>query len=100
MLADGTYAEILQVGWIRVDVDGDGLHELVALGDMVGERPPGTVYDVFGEVPEETPIEKQRVFVQGNIYKGWDAIPDAYKGPTSIMDPSYYRGTTLGTLKF
>ncbi len=100
MLSDGTYAEILQVGWIRVDVDGDGLLELVALGDRVGERPPGTVYDVFGEIPEETPIEEQRVFVQGNIYKGWDAIPDAYKGPTSQMDLSFKRGTTLGTLKF
>ncbi|MEN8163934.1 MAG: transporter substrate-binding domain-containing protein [Acidobacteriota bacterium] len=100
MLADGTYAEILQVGWIRVDVDGDGLLELVALGDRVGERPPGTVYDVFGEIPDETPIEKQRIFVKGSIYKGWDAIPDAYKGPTSQMDLSYKRGTTLGTLQF
>ncbi len=100
MMADGTYSEILQVGWIRVDVDGDGLFELVALGDRVGEMPPGTVYDVFGEVPEETPIEEQRVFVQGNIYKGWDAIPDAYKGPTSIMDVGWKSGATLGTLKF
>ena len=100
MMADGTYSEILQVGWIRVDVDGDGLVELVALGDRVGEMPPGTVYDVFGEVPEEAAIEKQRIFVQGNIYKGWDAVPDAYKGPTGIMDVGWKSGTTLGTLKF
>ncbi len=100
MLADGTYSEILQVGWIRVDVDGDGLLESVALGDRVGERPPGSVYDVFGEIPEETPIEEQRVFVQGNIYKGWDAIPEAYKGPTNIMDVGWKSGVTLGTLKF
>ncbi len=35
MLGDGTYAKILQVGWIRVDVDGDGLYELVPLGENV-----------------------------------------------------------------
>lgn len=100
MMSDGTYSEILNVGWIRVDVDGDGLVELVAMGDHVGEMPPGSVYDVFGDIPEDAPPEKQRVFVKGNIYKGWDAIPDAYKGPTSQMDLSYKRGTTLGTLKF
>lgn len=100
MMADGTYSEILKVGWIRVDVDGDGLVELVAMGDRVGEMPPGSVYDVFGEIPEDAPAEKQRVFVKGNIYQGWDAIPDAYKGPTSQMDLSYKRGTTLGTLQF
>ena len=100
MMTDGTYIEILQVGWIRVDVDGDGLVELVALGDRVGQEPPSGVYDVFGEIPEDTPVEKQRVFIKGNIYKGWDAIPDAYKGQTSIMDMSFKRGTTLGTIKF
>ena len=100
MMADGTYSKILKLGWIRVDVDGDGLVELVAMGDRVGQMPPGSVYDVFGEIPEDAPTEKQRVFVKGNIYKGWDAIPDAYKGPTSQMDLSYKRGTTLGTLKF
>ncbi len=39
MLADGTYAKILQIGWIQVDVDGDGLDELVPIGDTVGRAP-------------------------------------------------------------
>jgi polar amino acid transport system substrate-binding protein len=101
MLADGTYAEILQVGWIRVDVDGDGLDELVALGDTVGELPPGSVYDVFGKEPEIEP-EKQRVYIQGSMFEGWDAIPDHLKakGPAGQNDPTIKQGTTLFTLKF
>jgi polar amino acid transport system substrate-binding protein len=99
MLADGTYTKILQVGWIKADVDGDGLDELVALGDHVGQRPPGTVYDVFGTEPE-TPEEKQRIFVAGSVYEGWAAVPDRYKGPSGPMDPTFKHGTTLFTLKF
>jgi len=102
MLADGTYGDILQVGWIRVDVDGDGLDELVALGDYVGDVPPGTVYDVFGSPPAELPTERQRIVVQGNVYEGWDAIPEELKakGPASQGDVTYKQGTTLMTFKF
>lgn len=101
MLGDGTYAEILQVGWIRADVDGDGLYELVPLGENVGELPPSTVYDVFGEVPEDETPETKRVVIQGNIYKGWDAIPDRYKqAPSPGGGTSYKYGTTMMTLKF
>ncbi len=102
MLTDGTYAAILQVGWIRVDVDGDGRTEVVALGDSVGEIPPGSVYDVFGDAPDAAMVapEKQRIFVKGNVYEGWAAIPDAYKGPAGVNDLAFKQGTTLFTLKF
>ncbi len=102
MQGDGTYAEKLQVGWIRVDVDGDGLYELVPYGDHLGEYPPGTVYDVFGEMPDgDAAPEKQRIVVQGNIYEGWDAIPDRYKVPPSQGGPTSWKyGTTLMSLKF
>ncbi len=102
MLGDGSYAEILQVGWIRVDVDGDGLYELVPFGEHVGDTPPGRVYDVFGELPEETPTDKHRVVIRGSIYEGWDAIPEQYRmrGPAGVMDTTFRQGTTLMTLKF
>jgi ABC-type amino acid transport substrate-binding protein len=99
MFTDGTYGEILKVGSILVDIDGDGLDELVTLGDVVGQAPPGTVYDVFGKEPE-TPPEKQRVFVSGSVYEGWDAIPDRYKGPAGPNDPTFKYGTTIFSLKF
>lgn len=99
MIADGTCSEILQVGWIRVDVDGDGLYELVPPGDLVGSAPPGSVYDVFGKAPE-TEQEKERVFIQGSVYEGWDAIPERYKGPAGPNDPTFKHGTTVFSLKF
>jgi polar amino acid transport system substrate-binding protein len=101
MLTDGTFAEILHLGWIQVDVDGDGRDEVVALGDQVGLAPPGSIYDVFGEMPENPP-EEQRFFIQGNIYEGWDAIPEQYKvqGPADPMDTTFKQGTTLFTLQF
>jgi ABC-type amino acid transport substrate-binding protein len=102
MLADGTFAEILQLGWIQVDVDGDGRDEMVALGDRVGQVPPGSVYDVFGTAPEEDPPEKRRYVVQGSIFEGWDAIPDQYKaaGPADHDNVTFKQGTTLFTLQF
>jgi len=99
MMADGTYSRILQVGWIRVDIDGDGRDELVALGESVTPPPFGGVYDVFGEEPE-VPPEKQRIFVAGSVYEGWDAIPDRYKGPAGPTEPTFKYGTTIFSLKF
>lgn len=99
MMADGTYSEILQVGWIRIDIDGDGRDELVPLGDTAAPPSFGSVYDVFGKEPE-TPPEKQRIFVAGSIYEGWDAVPDRYKGPAGPNDVTFKHGTTIFSLKF
>jgi len=103
MQGDGSYARILRVGWIRVDVDGDGLYELVPLGEQVGDSPPGYVYDVFGVLPDQqAPPNQQRIVIRGSIYEGWDAIPEEYKarGPAGIMDTTMKQGTTVMTLKF
>lgn len=101
MQGDGTYSEILQVGWIRVDVDGDGLYELVPLGDQIGKLPPRSVYDVFGDMPEDEEPEKKRILIQGDIYEGWDAIPDRYKQPPSPGGSTSFKyGDTMMTLTF
>jgi ABC-type amino acid transport substrate-binding protein len=101
MFADGTFAQILQLGWIRVDIDGDGREEVVALGDRVGLVPPGSVYDVFGKVPTAPP-EKERFVIDGKVYEGWDAIPEQYKaqGPADYMDTTFKQGTTVYKLQF
>lgn len=99
MLVDGTFGEILRVGWIRADVDGDGRDELVALADQVGLPAPGSVYDVFGTAPDAPP-EKERIFIRGSIFEGWDAVPDRFKGHAGPNDVTFKHGTTLFTLKF
>jgi hypothetical protein len=40
--------------------------------------------------------------VHGNVYEGWDAIPEDLKakGPASQGDVTYKQGTTLMTFKF
>jgi polar amino acid transport system substrate-binding protein len=102
MLGDGSYAKILNVGWIRVDTDGDGLYELVPLGENVAALTRGSVYDVFGEMPGDAAPKKQRISIHGDIYEGWDAIPDRYKQPPTSAggDTSFKYGTTVMTLKF
>jgi polar amino acid transport system substrate-binding protein len=102
MLGDGSYAKILNVGWIRVDTDGDGLYELVPFGENIAALTPGSVYDVFGEMPKDVPVTKHRISIHGDIYEGWDAIPDRYKLPPTSAggDTSFKYGTTVMTLKF
>lgn len=101
MLQDGTYAEALGMGWVRIDVDGDGLDEMVTLAEAVGSAPPGTVYDVFGDEPD-IPPEKQRFIIGGTVFEGWAAIPNDIKaqGPASPMEPRMKQGVTVFTLKF
>ena len=100
-MTDGTYAKILQFAWILVVVNGVGLDELVPIGDTVGRAPPTSVYDVFGEMPETDP-EKQRIFIQGSIFEGWDAIPEQYRarGPADNNDVVFHQGNTVFTLQF
>ncbi len=50
----------------------------------------------------ETDPEKQRIFIQGSIFEGWDAIPEQYKakGPAETMTHPSTKGTTVFTLQF
>ena len=47
MIADGSYHRLLQLDWIRADVDGDGRREYVPHADQTGPRPPERSYELF-----------------------------------------------------
>src|SRR5262249_43083005 len=47
LLADGTYNRILQLSWIRADVDGDGKLELIPSGRHIGTSAPTDNYTLF-----------------------------------------------------
>jgi ABC-type amino acid transport substrate-binding protein len=47
MLADGAYNRILDLSWIRADVDGDGVADLILRGDQAGAKPPEGGYEVL-----------------------------------------------------
>jgi ABC-type amino acid transport substrate-binding protein len=100
MLADGTYNDILQLSWIRADVDGDGRLELVPRTDKIGAVAPVAGYHVVwpgqGKDPSATP---DRFLIKGQLYESWAAVPDHYKVPSS--DPvDGYPGSTSGLVGF
>jgi polar amino acid transport system substrate-binding protein len=66
MIADRTYHRVLQVDWIRADVDGDGIPEYVPRSDQPGPTEPQQVYTLFSaqsEISGLAPIHGQRLQV-------------------------------------
>jgi len=87
MIADRTYHRLLNVDWLRADVDGDGRPELISRTDQAGLAPPTTTYDLFLSTPSSKPAEPApsgpRFYLGGNIYEGWASVPKNYKVPES-----------------
>ena len=84
MIADGSYHRLLQLDWIRADVDGDGRREYVPHADQTGPRPPERSYELFATgSPTAEPGATRRFYFGGNIYEGWSTVPERYKAPSS-----------------
>lgn len=97
MISDGTYNRILQLNWIRADVDGDGLLELVLGSTNAGLNAPEDGYDVFVTEGQTTEAPaNSHYWVDGRLYNSWDTVPDRYKtAPTTISSPSLTGGGML-----
>ena len=79
MIADGTYHRILELNWIKVDVDGDGLYEFMLDGTHAGTEEPRNTYEVF---VQETGMQNEavnRYYIDGKLYDNWEQIPEEYK---------------------
>ena len=84
MIADGSYHRLLQLDWIRADVDGDGLREYVPHDDQIGPRPPEQSYVLFATAsPTAEPGATPRFYFGGNIYEGWSTVPERFKAPAA-----------------
>ena len=84
MLADGTYNVILQLDWIRADVDHDGKPELVAPPTHAGTVAPTTGYTILAGLPSDSAVRfevRQRYWIDGRVYETWDDVPERYKTP-------------------
>ena len=82
MVADGSYNRILRLNWIRTDMDGDGRVELVLAGNKAGSKAPTSSYDVFFKSSTAvTSSSKDRYYVDGRFYEGWEQVPQQYKVP-------------------
>lgn len=91
MVADGSYHRILDLNWIRTDVDGDGQTELVLRGDRAGHEPPKGAYQVNlnnSTLMSRSPEQQETYHIGGNNYQGWGNVPDQYKiAPLSQPSP-------------
>jgi ABC-type amino acid transport substrate-binding protein len=95
MVSDGSYNEILQLNWIRADVDGDGLVELVMGSAYTGPDAPDSSYDVL-TTDKSTGGAYSRYWIDGKLYSSWNEVPDQYKAvPTKGSTSSLTGGGML-----
>ncbi|RLD82760.1 MAG: hypothetical protein DRJ15_00525 [Bacteroidetes bacterium] len=80
MIAEGTYNRILELNWVRADMDGDGTMELILDGNAAGTAPPEYTYGVSSD---QSMVKKQvntdRYYINGKFYNSWDQVPQEYK---------------------
>jgi polar amino acid transport system substrate-binding protein len=102
MISDRTYHRLLHVDWIRADVNGDGVQELVPRNDRPGPKAPDHVYSLFSEprpaastsATEETP----GFYIGGSIYRDWASVPASYK--VVNQQPPDARRSTASVFRF
>ena len=97
MIFDRSYHRLLQLDWIRADIDGDGLREYVPHDDQTGPHAPERSYLLLttGSPTLESPTTR-RFYFGGNVYEGWSTVPERYKAPDfSTPGPSRYTVKTF-----
>jgi polar amino acid transport system substrate-binding protein len=93
MQADGTYNRVLRLNSIAIDIDDDGVKELV-LADInleVGTITSG--YDVYSN--NKSLPEKKRYSIRDTIYNGWDEVPDDYRSMDDVIPDTRKEGFSL-----
>lgn len=89
MSQDGSYHELLGLDWLAMDINNDGVAELVPRGETIGVLPPQSSYTVYyDEKGQQAP---KQYYIGGKMYDSWDDIPDKYKHKVDVSassDPS------------
>ena len=78
MMADGSIHKILEVDWIRTDMDGDGNAELVLGGKRAGAKPPIASYEWL-TLQKRPKGKRSRIWIEGITYENWEQVPRRYK---------------------
>ncbi|WP_215224052.1 substrate-binding periplasmic protein [Echinicola shivajiensis] len=89
MSHDGSYHKLLGLDWLAMDINNDGVAELVPRGETIGVLPPQSSYMVYYDEDEKQ--APKQYYIGGKMYDSWDDIPDKYKHKidvTSSSDPS------------
>jgi len=80
MVADGSFNELLELNWIKADIDGDGNMELVLGSNMAGTSAPQNIYGLMMDSSFKNQKNgPTRYYIDGKLYEDWDNIPKSYK---------------------
>ena len=80
MIADGSFNEVLELNWVRADIDGDGKMEMVLGSDKAGISAPQNIYGLMmDESYKNQKNGPSRYYVDGKLYEDWGDIPQNYK---------------------
>jgi len=80
MIADGSFNELLELNWIKADIDGDGNMEMVLGSNMAGTSAPQNIYGLMMDNSYKNQKNgPTRYYVDGKLYEDWDNIPKSYK---------------------
>jgi len=80
MIADGSFNELLELNWVKADIDGDGNMELVLGSNMAGSSAPQNIYGLMLDSSYKNQKNgPTRYYVDGKLYEDWDNIPKSYK---------------------
>ena len=96
MIADESFNKILELNWVKADVDHDGKMELVLGSNMAGSSAPQNIYGLMMDESYKKKNGPQRYYVDGKLYEDWDNIPKSYKldlveDKTPSMEDTYIR---------
>jgi hypothetical protein len=86
MLKDGTYHEIMGVGRLVADVDGDGTMEVIMVGDPAETLNPEEVFQDKSQ-PSENGMEHW-FLVKGKLFSSLDDIPPDLRATMKAPQPT------------
>lgn len=97
MIIDGSFNDILELNWVRADIDGDGRTELVLGSNMAGTSAPQNIYGLMMDNSYKDKLNgPTRYYVDGKLYEDWDNIPKSFKldlveDKTPSLEDTYIR---------
>ncbi len=95
MISDGSYHEILELNWIKTDIDGDGKMEMVFIGNTAGTSSPTNAYSMS----PSNQLVNEGFYINGEFYLTWDQVPSNLKvNITESEFSNYHEGGII--LKF
>jgi polar amino acid transport system substrate-binding protein len=82
LITDGTYNQLLQVSWIRADIDEDGVEDFISTGISRSIEPKaGTGYHLFQTNKDATPPKHEPSFIiNGKKYQSWNEASRMFHG--------------------